>query len=289
MSEVSRRFVKANGINFAIHECGQEYQAQQPTLILVHATGFHGRCWDQVIHRLKDRHVIAVDQRGHGASEQKSFSNWSVFGEDLAALLTELKVSGVEAVGHSMGGHASVAAAAQDSSLFSKLLLIDPVILDPSFYPMWDEQVLNGEPTHPAARRRSQFSSREDMFNRYRERLPFSLFTEAAMRDYCRHGLVDNAEGVRLACDPVHEARIYDSVCSNQSILELVKTVTIPVTVARSMQPTKPEDIMDFRYSPTWKQLAKQFPNGEDRLFEHLTHFMPMQDPDQVAQLIREL
>jgi len=289
MSEISSRFVKANGINFAVHECGQEYQAQQPTLILVHATGFHGRCWDQMIRHLEDRHVIAIDQRGHGASEHKSFSNWSEFGEDLAALITELEVSGVEAVGHSMGGHASVAAAAQHPALFSKLLLIDPVILDPSFYSMWDAQVLTGEPTHPAARRRSQFSSRDDMFDRYRERLPFSLFTEAAMRDYCHHGLVDNEEGVQLACAPAHEARIYDSVCSNQSILEQAKKVSIPVTVARSMQPTKPEDIMDFRYSPTWKQLASQFPNGEDRLFEHLTHFMPMQDPEQVAQLIREL
>ncbi|MAZ89025.1 MAG: alpha/beta hydrolase [Cellvibrionaceae bacterium] len=289
MSEVSSRFVKANGINLAVHECGQEYQAQQPTLVLVHATGFHGRCWDQVIQRLEGRHVIAVDQRGHGASEQKPFHNWAEFGEDLAALLTELGVNGVEAVGHSMGGHASVAAAAHHPALFSKLLLIDPVILDPSFYAMWDEQVLTGEPTHPAARRRSQFSSRDDMYDRYRERLPFSLFTEAAMRDYCHHGLVDNDEGVQLACAPAHEARIYDSVCSNQSILEQAKTVSIPVTVARSMQPTKPEDIMDFRYSPTWKQLASQFPNGEDRLFEHLTHFMPMQDPDQVAQLIREL
>ncbi len=155
MSEVCRRFVKANGINFAVHESGQEYQAQQPTLVLVHATGFHGRCWDQVIQRLGDRHVIAVDQRGHGASEQKSFSNWSEFGDDLAALLTALELSGVEAVGHSMGGHASVAAAAQNPSLFSKLLLIDPVILDPSFYPMWDEQELNANcveslcPLHP--------------------------------------------------------------------------------------------------------------------------------------------
>jgi len=109
------------------------------------------------------------------------------------------------------------------------------------------------------------------------------------MRDYCQYGLVDCEEGVRLACPPAFEARIYDSACSNQAILEQAKDVDIPVTVARSMQPKKPEDIMDFRYSPSWNQLASQFPQGRDVVLEHLTHFMPMQDPAQVAQLIRDL
>lgn len=281
--------VLANGIDLVTHEWGETYRGQQPTLVLVHATGFHARCWDQVIHHLEGRHVIAVDQRGHGGSSKNQFDNWSVFGDDLVALLTQLQLTKVEAVGHSMGGHAAVAAAAIDESLFAKLLLIDPVILEPGFYSMWDDKVLQGDPQHPAARRRSEFSSRDEMYDRYRERLPFSLFTDQAMRDYCQHGLIDCDEGVRLACPPNFEARIYDSACSNQKILEQATQVNIPVTVARSLQPKKPEDIMDFRYSPTWNQLASQFPQGRDVLLEHLTHFMPMEDPKQVAQLICEL
>jgi len=289
MSHPNSRSIAVNGMNFSVYEWGEQYQGQRPTVVLVHATGFHARCWDQVVAHLGERHIIALDQRGHGGSDTDNFNNWSEFGDDLVAVLNALKLSQVEAVGHSMGGHASVAAAAMDKALFSKLLLIDPVILEPGFYAMWDENVLAGDPQHPAARRRAEFASREEMFERYRERLPFSLFTEAAMRDYCQYGLVDCEEGVRLACPPAFEARIYDSACSNQAILEQAKDVDIPVTVARSMQPKKPEDIMDFRYSPSWNQLASQFPQGRDVVLEHLTHFMPMQDPAQVAQLIRDL
>lgn len=289
MSQPRTHTVAANGFQFSVHEWGENLRGQQPTLVLVHATGFHGRCWDQVIADVGERHIIAVDQRGHGGSSKDLFNNWSEFGEDLIALLRAMDLSGVEAVGHSMGGHASVAAAAVAPELFSKLLLIDPVILDPSFYDLWDEKVLEGEPMHPAARRRSEFDSREDMYERYRERLPFSLFTDAAMKDYCEHGLVEDGDGVKLACPPAFEARIYDTASSNRAILERAKEVQIPVTVARSMQLKKPEDIMDFRFSPTWPKLPEQFPRGRDVLLEHLTHFMPMQDPEKVAQLIREL
>ncbi|MGH1374208.1 MAG: alpha/beta fold hydrolase [Cellvibrionaceae bacterium] len=289
MSQPNSHSISAQGMNFAIHEWGEQYRGQQPSLVLIHATGFHARCWDQVIAHLGPRHIIALDQRGHGGSDAPVFHNWAEFGEDLIAVLTALELSQVEAVGHSMGGHASVAAAAKQPALFSKLLLIDPVIMEPGFYSMWDDKVLKGEPQHPAARRRSEFSNRDEMYERYRERLPFSLFTEAAMRDYCQYGLIDCDTGVRLACSPSFEARIYDSACSNQQILQQATEVAIPVTVARSLQPKKPEDIMDFRYSPTWNQLASQFPQGRDVLLEQLTHFMPMQDPQQVAELIREL
>lgn len=289
MTQPDSRAIAARNINFMIHEWGKQYQGQQPSLVLVHATGFHARCWDQVVANVGERHIVAIDQRGHGGSDAPEFSNWSEFGDDLIAILTALELSQVEAVGHSMGGHASVAAAAKQPSLFSKLLLIDPVILEPSFYTLWDPKVLAGDPLHPAARRRSEFASRDEMYDRYHERLPFSLFTDQAMRDYCQHGLVESDTGVRLACPPQFEARIYDSACSNQDILEQATQVTLPVTVARSLQPEKPEDIMDFRYSPTWNQLASQFPQGRDVLLGHLTHFMPMEDPVQVAQLIREL
>ena len=52
---------------------------------MVHATGFHGRVWDQVIHHLPGRHVIAVEQRGHGRSSGTGFDSWADFGRDQAA------------------------------------------------------------------------------------------------------------------------------------------------------------------------------------------------------------
>ena len=41
-----------------------------PVVFLVHATGFHGRCWDEVVRALPaGLNVIAVDLRGVGDSD----------------------------------------------------------------------------------------------------------------------------------------------------------------------------------------------------------------------------
>ena len=38
-------------------------------VLLLHATGFHARCWDEIIRRLPGRPVYAVDLPCHGLSE----------------------------------------------------------------------------------------------------------------------------------------------------------------------------------------------------------------------------
>ena len=43
---------------------------------------------------------------------------------------------------------------------------------------------------------------------------------------------------------------------------------------------------MDFTASPTWPELARQFPHGQDVYLPELTHFIPMQDPGLVADFI---
>ena len=63
----------ANGLSLASFEWRAALRGATPTLWMVHATGFHGRVWDQVIHHLPGRHVIAVEQRGHGRSEARDF------------------------------------------------------------------------------------------------------------------------------------------------------------------------------------------------------------------------
>ncbi|NIB39652.1 alpha/beta hydrolase [Pseudomaricurvus alkylphenolicus] len=288
-SQPNHQLINANGGELSVYQWGEAFRGEAPTLVLAHATGFHARCWDQVISHLGDRHIIALDQRGHGHSDKRSFDSWRDFGEDLQALLNHLEVTQAFGVGHSMGGHATVVAAAAQPELYQRLLLIDPVILEPAFYDMWNPNILTSEPTHPAARRRAVFKNVEAMIERYRERLPYSLFTAEAMQDYCRYGLVPTPDAdVELACPPQLEARIYDTVCSNQTILDQVASIEVPVTVVRAMQPRTQEDIMDFRYSPTWPNLADHFPNGHDICLPELTHFMPMQAPELVARLISE-
>lgn len=282
-----------NDTELAVFEWNNQLRGKKPTVVLAHATGFHARCWDQVIARLQDCHIVAVDQRGHGRSANTPFETWEDFGDDMVALLEQMEITQAIGVGHSMGGHTMVQAAAKNPQLFSCLLLIDPVIMSPERY-QTPQQGWEGEAQdHPTAKRRNQFNSVEDMVKRFADREPYSLFTPEALHDYCQYGLVENSDpeegGLILACPPIFEASIYMTSMSLDDVLNYPPLIDIPVTVLRAMSPDGPRDMMTFKYSPTWEGLANAFPNAVDIHRQDRTHFMPLEDPQMIAELINEM
>ena len=282
------RRLRANGIELACFEWGRERLGREPTLLLVHATGFHARCWDPVIQRLGERHVIAVDQRGHGRSEKTDITHWRVFGEDLAALVPALELQDVIGVGHSMGGHALVDAAAALPGRFRRLVLVDPVIASPDQYGAggWTISSLGGKP-HPTSKRKRHFASPEAMIERFRDRAPYRVFEPDALRAYCTHGLLPCEEGFELACPPEIEASIYMTSRTNQPIHDSARALEIPVLILRAKLPPQDRDVMDFSSSPTWPDLVHEFRHGREIHFPDHTHFLPMEIPDRIAELIR--
>ncbi len=264
-------------------------RGQGRSLLMVHATGFHCRVWDQVIRRLPQHHVVAVDQRSHGRSTQVPITNWAQFGEDLAGFVKARALGPLVGVGHSMGAHALVQAAAREPERFRALVLIDPVIASPAAYHLPHPAMGSG--MHPAARRRSRFSSAQEMIERFAARRPYDLFDPQALRDYCAYGLLPapDGEGFELACTPLNEASVYMTGRANASIYASVRALTIPVWVVRARQRTPDADPFDYSYSPTWPELAGEFRQGHDRLISDRSHFLPMEDPAQVASLIDTL
>ena len=283
--------VTVNGVSLTYFEWGRG-SAGDP-LLLVHATGFHARCWDQVVAYLGPRHVIALDQRGHGRSDKVDAIRWREFGRDVAAVVQRLDLHDVVGVGHSAGGHAMVEAAALEPTRFRRLVLVDPTILAPDHYaPRGSEAdgawIPVAGTTHPAAKRRRWFVSIDEMIERLRDRPSYASFTPAALRDYCAWGLVSCADppGFALACTPEMEGAVYSGALGNPAIHDYVRAITVPVTLLRAMEPRTPADLADFRYSPTWPALAARFQHARDVPRPDLTHFMPMQDPALVAAVI---
>ena len=119
-----QRTAQVNGIDLCFFEW-RATEASAGTTLLVHATGFHARCWDRTVEHLQG-HVIAVDMRGHGRSSKIPPYGWDAFGEDVTALLAQLDLRGVVAVGHSMGGHSVTQAAARMPDRIARLVLVDP-------------------------------------------------------------------------------------------------------------------------------------------------------------------
>lgn len=253
-----------------------------PPLILCHATGFHGRCWDQIVARLPNRLCIAPDFRGHGRSAKPDPPyHWRSFGRDLAALLRAWDIRGALGVGHSMGAHSVVLAAALVPGAFERLLLLDPVIRPPSAYtgpsPIVDFVL----------RRRNAWSSPGEMFDRFKDRPPFKTWDPAVLRDYCDYGLLPAPDGIGfvLACPPQVEASIYSN--NNEPASNLypeISQIQLPVHVVRSS--SGEFGVTNFQASPTAPELALFFQNGRDTALTGISHFIPMEAPALVADLI---
>ncbi len=287
-----QRSFRLDDIDLVYFEWNADRRGDEPTLLLAHATGFHARCWDRMIQHLGNRHVLAVDMRGHGRSGRSEIRHWQIFGEDLAHLVRGLELEDLLGVGHSMGGHALVDAAAAVPGAFRGLALLDPVIGSPESYEKGDEMSrMTGGGPHPTARRRNRFASPQAMFERFESRRPYSLFDPEVLRDYCEHGLLpagDGEEGYVLACPPEVEASIYMTSRTPTKIFERVRAVDVPVLVVRAMEPAAERDPMDFSASPTWPELAHRFSKAVDLQIPELTHFLPMQAPARMAALVLE-
>jgi lipase len=289
VEEPTEHRVRANGIELAYFEWGRHYRGTRPTLLLAHATGFHARCWDPVIRALGDQHVIAVDQRGHGRSEKTEITHWELFGEDLADVLRALDLTDVLGVGHSMGGHAMVDAAAAEPERFRGLVLIDPVIVAPGEYGGGGWTITGvSAGQHPTSKRKRYFGSPEEMIDRFRDRPPYRVFRADALDAYCTHGLLPVAEGTgfELACPPEIEASIYTTSRTNALVYKRVRVIDCPVLILRAKLPPPDRGVMDFSSSPTWPGLVGEFRGAREIHFEDRTHFLPMEIPDRIAELI---
>lgn len=289
MAEPKQHRVASGDVELACFEWNPELRGQGPGLLLVHATGFHARCWDPIVARVPKRHTVSVDMRGHGRSTKRPIEHWADLGRDLAALVDALALRDLVGVGHSMGGHSLCDAAALAPGRFSRLVLLDPVIASPDAYGGGWKMLADGE-LHPTAKRKRHFASAEAMIERFRDREPFTRFTPDSLRAYCVHGLLPSpdGDGFELACPPEIEASVYMTSRTNPGVHDSIAAIEIPALVVRAKLPPPDRSLMDFASSPTWPGLAATFRRGRDlHLAEH-SHFLPMEIPDRIAALIED-
>ena len=261
-----------------------EWPGEEPPLVLAHSTAFHGRLWDAVVRLLPGRRALAIDARSHGRSCKAPLpARWPAFGADLARVIDHFGLRDAVAVGHSMGGHALVQAAALRPLAFAKWLLIDPTIYPQERY---SQAPFDGSFT---LRRKAHFDSVEQMFERFRNRQPFSRWRPEILRDYCQFGLLAADDGLVLACPPAFEASIYaESTAPEANLYPVIAGIAAPVVVMRAGMERGPGPL-DLSASPTAPDLASRFARGRDILLPGRSHYIPMEDPDVVAAEIRRL
>jgi pimeloyl-ACP methyl ester carboxylesterase len=107
--------------------------AGDPPILLVHGFSCDSHDWTWQLPHLVARHrVLAVDIRGHGRSSVPSDGYDPVqFAADLAALLEQIDVPSVVAIGHSLGGVIVSALAVEHPERVRAVVSVDPGYLVP--------------------------------------------------------------------------------------------------------------------------------------------------------------
>ena len=273
-----------------IELCVIEWPGTGDPILLLHATGFHSRCWNQVVKHLPGRQVYAVDLRFHGASGDSGATDWSIMAKDIGVLIDKLKLADLTGVGHSIGGHLIARAAARAPERFKHLMLIDPVIMSPERYADFHAFTEGVNPEdHPVSRRKNQWRDAQEMYQRFKGRAPFDTWQPAVLQDYCDYALAPASDGAprQLACDPINEAGIYLHQKGNEAALKELPGIHTPVTLLRA--PPGNDVTPNLTLSPTWPELAAALPNCQEIYLPDLNHFIPMQNPELVARYIRAI
>lgn len=258
----------ADGIRLATAHGGQG----DADLFFVHANGFCKEVWNPVISAIQTEPFawLSMDLRGHGdSSMSEPPMHWDLLGRDVVALLDGRP--GLVGVGHSAGGAAVARAAAASPNAFTHLVLIEPIILPAA--PERAESHLS----NAARKRRRVFESRAVAKERFSEG-PFGDWTAEAVDAYLDGGFRQTDAGFELKCSPETEAEFFVSGFDHDT-WDLIGAIDAPVTIIAGGRSTTHVD-------PYLGMLADQFTNVDVIVLEDAGHLVPMEEPEQVAEVI---
>lgn len=270
------RVPSTDHVDVAVHDLGGSGRP----LLLSHATGFHGHCYVPIAGALADGFASwAIDYRGHGDTPRPPDwpVDWERYGDDALAVAEALAPDGgLVGFGHSMGGAALLMAADRTPTLFDLIVAFEPIVFPAGGNPASDEpsRLIEG-----ARRRRATFPSFEDAVDNYGSKPPMNAFDPDVLRLYVEHGFRPDPDGIRLACEPEHEARTFEQG-SRHDTWGRLPGIETRVVVVGSGDGEGPASV-----APA---IAERLPNAAFVAASAMTHFGPFTHPLDVADLIAE-
>ncbi|MFE1951047.1 alpha/beta fold hydrolase [Streptomyces sp. NPDC059524] len=119
----TERVVVRDGVRLVCRDLGGEGRP----VVLLHGLAGHSGEWDALADALGPRHrVVAVDQRGHGASERRPADTArAAYVADVVAVVEHLGLERPVLVGQSLGGHTALLTAAAHPDLPYALVLVE--------------------------------------------------------------------------------------------------------------------------------------------------------------------
>jgi pimeloyl-ACP methyl ester carboxylesterase len=283
-----RRDVVSHGLRLAVYEWGS---ADAPPLALVHGGFDFGRTFDGFAPLLAEAgwRVVAWDQRGHGDSEHATFYSWDADMRDAVAVLGSLGPQPVPVVGHSKGGSLSVQMAAALPHRVRQLVNLDGLPsrrVSPDVPDLQRTKLLAGElgswldfrrGTVDAVRKPGTIDELAARRGRMNPRLPTEW-----LRYLVTVGARHDEDGWRWKIDPALRLGGFGPWRPEWAMARL-PGLTAPLLAVLGMQPeqmgwgTRPDEIV-----------SKLPPGGRLEVLEDVGHFVHIEQPRRVADLVLE-
>lgn len=270
-----------DGTNLSCLDSGGE----KPVLHFYHANGFPVSVYLPMLVRLTDTfRVIALGLRGQDAQSAGN-SSWHDIADDLIRFLDEKNTGPVFGVGHSVGAVATIFAAVRRPDLFTKILLIDPVLLPYQAVFGHALRRLLGRKgqlfsAQRARARKSHWTDRQEMFGYLQSKSLFCRFQESFLRSYVTYGAKPAKQGgVELLCPPEAEARIFENYPLD--IWFQIRRLQTLSLIIRG-------EFSDVLLSQTVERFCVRAKNARSFVIKGAGHLIPMEQPDRLLRVIEE-
>lgn len=267
----------------------EEPSAQKPVAMLLHGTAYLAHVWGAVAAVLGEAYtVVAVDRRGHGASDKPEQGyDFVDFASDLVSVIDHLDIRAGYGIGHSAGGTDILLAAAQRPDAFSRLFVVEPTAMLPGDddaveMPLGD---LSRGALDKIRSRRNSFADPKDALVRLRRVPAFAGWQDAMLNTFIKHGLESDGDGVKLRCTPAIEAsiltpifRVMEGSYRRSAVFSSLADITVPVCIGRCKQ-------SGFLYPPMADAAQKLIAHAAEHTFD-TGHAVAQQDPQTFAAAV---
>jgi len=264
-----------------------DFGGEGEVIHFAHANAYPPGAYKQLLSALTEKFkVVALIQKPlREGSDYQSFTSWEELADDIISSIEVQNIKPVIGMGHSLGAIATIIAAHKRPELFSKLVLMDPVLF-PKYVDYLGKVVPVKYRKHliPIARkalnRKSEFYTKESAFQSYRQKEVFKRFSDDALWDYINSGLVkDEKTSLQvLRFTKEWEARIYSTVLHMNDILFQLR---VPIYAIRG-------DETNVIKKELWEEWKKEQPHNHFLNIAFASHLVPMEYPEVIAKWLIE-
>ncbi len=260
---------------------------QGSTLLFLHANSYSARLYHSFLEPLFDSYqVLAPDLPGHGESRWNGrIQAWA----DIATFYSDHFTRNppktpMVGMGHSIGGIVMMQLAIKHPQWFSRIILLDPVMLPKRILAaMRVLRLLSLSHLIPlvnaANHRKVQFPSRQVALEHYSKKQVFSRWEPQFLEAYVESCLHETESGIlQLSCAPHLESSIYQSIPSNVwSLPARLKTPSL-FLIGRYSDTVNRKGMQRIQRL-VGNDVVKRIDGG---------HLFPFEKPDESMELIKD-